>query len=260
MVVVTAGALAIGDELLSGRTRDSNIHYLAGRLTALGVRLEEARFTPDDVDAIANALNAMRARWDYVFTSGGIGPTHDDITVDAVAKAFDVSVVEDPNALAALERWYAARGETVTAARRRMARAPSGAALIDNSASGAPGFHIANVFVMAGVPRVFEAMLAAVEPRLRRGARLEAHAVTAQDLPESQIAEALREVQTAFPAVRLGSYPIDADVKGVTVVARAEEAAAAGAAIDAVADAMRALGAAPRRHDHRDPPGKNSAC
>lgn len=241
----TAAILAIGDELLSGRTRDANMHYLAGWLTARGVSLKEARFVGDDEADIVSALNALRACYDYVFTSGGIGPTHDDITADAVAKAFGVDCVEHPEGLKMIEDWYAARGEATTPARRRMARLPEGAKLIRNPVSGAPGVCMGNVFVMAGVPRIFQAMLAAVEGAIEGGALVHSRAVTAPGLPESRLADQLREIQAALMGVAIGSYPIDGDVKGVTVVARSETASLAEAAIDAVSAAIRALGVEP---------------
>ena len=247
----TAAILAIGDELLSGRTRDANMHYLAGWLTARGVALREARIVGDDVDAIADALNALRARYDYVFTSGGIGPTHDDITVDAIAAALGAPVVRHPRAVALITAWYEARGEEVTAARLRMARTPEGAELIDNPVSGAPGVRVGNVFVMAGVPRIFQGMLNAIEGEIERGAVVHARAATAINLPESKIADQLREIQDALKGVSLGSYPIDGDEKGVSVVARSEDPATADAAIDAVCSAMRALGVEPVRQDRK---------
>ena len=248
----TAAILAIGDELLSGRTRDANIHYLAGRLVERGVPLREARIVPDAPDVIAAALNELRARFSYVFTSGGIGPTHDDLTVDAVALAFGVDVVEDPRALKALEDWYGPRGEEVTPARRRMARMPVGAALIDNAASGAPGARLENVFVMAGVPRIFQAMFGVVEEHIAPGAPLHAFAITAPGLPESALAEQLRAIQSALKGVSIGSYPIDGDEKGVTVIVRSLNEDAARAAVDSIGAAMRALGVTPREGDHHD--------
>ena len=149
----SAAILVIGDEILSGRTRDANLHFLAGWLTERGVALKEARVVGDEEAAIVAALNALRTEYDYVFTSGGIGPTHDDITADAVSAAFGVPCVEHPQAIKLIEAWYAARGEEATPARRRMARMPQGAELIRNPVTGAPGVRIENVFVMAGVPR-----------------------------------------------------------------------------------------------------------
>lgn len=247
----TAAVLAIGDELLSGRTRDANIHYLAGWLTARAIALVEARVVPDEQALIVESLNALRARYDYVFTSGGIGPTHDDITVDAIAAAFAVPVVEHPKAILMIEAWYGARGETVSPARRRMARTPEGAVLIENPVSGAPGVRIANVFVMAGVPRIFQGMLNAVDAALERGVQMHSRAVTAAGLPESQIADDLREIQSTQKGVALGSYPIDGDIKGVTVIARAEDETLAEKAIDAVKAAMRVHGIEPVDADRK---------
>ncbi|NOX94218.1 MAG: competence/damage-inducible protein A [Alphaproteobacteria bacterium] len=247
----TAAILTIGDELLSGRTRDANMHYLSGWLTERGVALKEARFVGDDQKDIVEALNALRAKFDYVFTSGGIGPTHDDITVDAIAVALGVPVIEHPKAIAMIKAWYSARGEEVTPARARMARTPQGAKLIDNPVSGAPGVMVDNVFVMAGVPRIFQGMLHAVEGEIERGAKLHSRAVMAAGLPESQIADQLRDIQSALKGVTLGSYPIDGDEKGVTIVARSETPATAEAAIVAVSAAMRALGHEPVLEDHR---------
>lgn len=245
----TAAILAIGDELLSGRTRDANLHHLAGWLTERGVALKEARFVGDEEPAIVDAANALRARYDYVFTSGGIGPTHDDITADAIAAAFGVPCVEHPQGVAVIEAWYRARGVEVTPARRRMARMPQGAELILNPISGAPGIRIGNVFVMAGVPSIFQGMLAALDNVIERGAPIHARAVTAWKLPESMLAEPLREIQAGFRSVAIGSYPIDGDLRGVTIIVRSEDAGAADAAINKVSAAMRALGFEPQAGD-----------
>ena len=247
----TAACLVIGDEILSGRTRDANLHHLAGWLTARGVALVEARVVGDEEADIVRALNDLRARCDYVFTSGGIGPTHDDITAEAVARAFGAPVVEHPDAVALIERWYAGRGEEVTPARLRMARMPEGAKLILNPVSGAPGIRVGNVFVMAGVPSIFKAMLEAVGSEIEKGAVVHARAATALRLPESKIAEQLRAIQAAFIGVSIGSYPIDGDVKGVTIVARSDNESAAEQAIAAVAAAMRALGFEPDMEDRK---------
>mgnify|MGYP001559657510 FL=1 len=241
----TAAILAIGDELLSGRTRDANIGFLAGWLTERAIALKEARIVADDEPAIIEALNALRARYDYVFTSGGIGPTHDDITYDAVAKAFGRKVAEHPQAISLIRAWYEAKGEEVTPARRRMALMPEGAELIFNPVTGAPGVKIGNVFVMAGVPSIFKGMLTAIETALERGVQIHSRAVTALGLPESRLAEQLLAIQTALHGVALSSYPIDGDEKGVTIVARSENPAVAEAAIASVSAAMRALGAEP---------------
>lgn len=241
----SAAILVIGDELLSGRTRDANMHHLAGWLTERGVALKEARFVGDETCDIVSALNALRSKYDYVFTSGGIGPTHDDITAEAVSAAFGVPCVEHPGAVTLIEAWYGARGEEASPARRRMARMPAGAELILNPVSGAPGVRIGNVFVMAGVPRIFRGMLAAIEGAIEKGAVIHARAATAAGLAESKLADQLREIQGALKGVAIGSYPIDGDEKGVTIVARSESLAAADAAISAVAAAMRALGFEP---------------
>ncbi len=247
----TAAILAIGDELLSGRTRDANINFLASWLSDRAIALKEARIVADDKAAIVEALNALRARYDYVFTSGGIGPTHDDITYDAVAAAFGRKVVEHPEALRLIHGWYEARGEAVTAARARMALMPEGADLVMNSVSGAPGVKVGNVFVMAGVPSIFKAMLGAIDGALQRGVMIYSRAVTAMRLPESRLADALLEIQNAVEGVQLGSYPIDGDEKGVTIVARSADEIAAAAAIERVTAAMIALGADPVEGERR---------
>jgi molybdenum cofactor synthesis domain-containing protein len=247
----TAAMLVIGDEILSGRTRDANLQVLAAFLTERGVRLKEARVVADVEADIVAALNALRARYDYVFTSGGIGPTHDDITAESVAKAFAVPCAPHPEAVEMIQSWYRARGEAATPARLRMARMPEGARLIRNSVSGAPGVAIGNVYVMAGVPSIFAAMLSAIDSDIARGPLLHARAATALRLAESRIADQLRAIQDAFLGVAIGSYPIDGDIRGVTIIARSESAAAADAAIEAVAAAMRAIGFEPEMSDRR---------
>lgn len=247
----TAAILAIGDELLSGRTRDANINYLAGWLTDRAIALSEARIVADDMNAIAEALNGLRARYDYVFTSGGIGPTHDDITVDAIAQAFGRPVVEHPGAIALIEAWYSARGSEVTPARRRMARTPEGAKLIENPVTGAPGVRIANVFVMAGVPSIFQGMLNAVDSELARGVPMHSRAVTAHNLPESVLADQLRDVQARHDQVAIGSYPIDGDIKGVTVIARGEVADAADRAMAEIVEMIKTHGIEPVMEDRK---------
>ena len=202
---VTAAVLVIGDEILSGRTKDRNIGTIADRCTELGIDLSEVRIVPDDEAEIVAALNALRARYTYVFTTGGIGPTHDDITADAVAKAFGVPIGEDPRAIALLlER---IKPEDLNAARRRMARIPEGGALVENSVSKAPGFWIGNVIVMAGVPAIVEVMLDAVTPKLAGGALTQARAISADGLPEGAYAAALTQIADAYPGVSIGSYP-----------------------------------------------------
>jgi len=203
---VTAAALAIGDELLSGRTKDKNIGHLAELLTAAGIELEEVRIVPDEQDRIVEALNALRIRYDYVFTSGGIGPTHDDITADAVAAAFGVACTHDADAMSLLGSHYAERGMEFTEARRRMARMPVGSSHIDNPVSRAPGFVIGNVHVMAGVPSVFQAMLDNVLPTLKTGTRVLSDKV-ACPYGEGDIGDPLTAIAKAHPEVNIGSYP-----------------------------------------------------
>jgi molybdenum cofactor synthesis domain-containing protein len=202
---VTAAILVIGDEILSGRTKDRNIGYIAEYLARAGVELREARVVPDVEEEIVAALNALRARYDYVFTTGGIGPTHDDITADAVAKAFGVEIGEDPRAIAVMLERY--KEFDLTAARRRMARIPAGAELIDNPVSKAPGFRIGNVIVMAGVPSVMQAMLDHAIQGVKSGSPMLTANVEADGLPEGVYGEALREVAEGRPAVSIGSYP-----------------------------------------------------
>ncbi|ADZ70051.1 competence/damage-inducible protein A [Polymorphum gilvum] len=236
--VVTAGFLVIGDEILSGRTKDKNIGYLADYLTLLGIDLSEVRVVPDIHERIVEAVNALRERYDYVFTSGGIGPTHDDITADAIAAAFGVAIDHDPRAVAILESHYP-QGQ-LTPARLRMARIPAGADLIENPVSKAPGFRIGNVHVMAGVPAIMQAMLDAIAPTLRTGRRMLSRTVDA-DLPESRIAEALREIQKASPGVLIGSYPRTTDGRFTTqVVIRSREEDLLAAAAAAVEHAIAA--------------------
>lgn len=203
---VRAAILVIGDEILSGRTKDKNIGTIADHLTAIGIDLMEVRVVGDREAAIIEALDALRARYDYVFTTGGIGPTHDDITADAIAKAFGVVIDIDPAARDLIAQLCERRGVPLTATRLRMARIPAGATLIKNAISAAPGFMIGNVIVMAGVPVVMESMLADVTPRLRTGRRMLSMTF---DLarPEGDIAEILSAQQQAHPDVAMGSYP-----------------------------------------------------
>jgi len=204
--IVTAAMLVIGDEILSGRTKDRNIGHLADIMTAIGVDLSEVRIVPDVEDEIVAAVNGLRPRYDYVFTSGGIGPTHDDITADSIAKAFGVPCEHDVSALKLLEDSYAKRGIEFTEARKRMARMPRGAEHIDNPVSVAPGFRIGNVHVMAGVPSIFQAMLDNVVPTLRTGTKLLSATVQCP-FGEGLIGSALAEIQKAHPDTIIGSYP-----------------------------------------------------
>ncbi len=209
---VTAAILVIGDEILSGRTKDRNIGHIADHLTAIGIDLKEVRVVADDEAEIVAAVNALRARYDHVFTTGGIGPTHDDITADSIAKAFGVAIGVDPRAVAVMKPYYDAKGVELTEARLRMARIPEGAELIANSVSAAPGFRIGNVVVMAGVPTIMQMMLAEVTPRLRTGARVYSMAIRVL-YPEGEIAKLFAEHQAAFPDVSMGSYPFLNDGK-----------------------------------------------
>ena len=239
---VTAAILVIGDEILSGRTKDRNIGTIADRCTALGIDLREVRIVPDEEAAIVEALNALRERWTYVFTTGGIGPTHDDITADAVASAFGVPIGEDPRAIALLlER---IKPEDLNAARRRMARIPAGADLVENSVSKAPGFWIGNVIVMAGVPAVMQAMLDAVTPRLKVGALTVSRAIPAGALAEGTYAAALGEMARDYPTLSIGSYPSfqDGRFRNEIVVRGKDEAIVEEAAVR-IADLMASLGA-----------------
>lgn len=203
---VSAAALAIGDELLSGRTRDKNIGHLAASLTSIGVTLQEVRIVQDEEDAIVGAVNELRSKYDYVFTSGGIGPTHDDITASAISKAFDLPCIYEDKAMKLLASHYESRQMEFTDARQRMARMPQGAVHIDNPVSVAPGFIFENVFVMAGVPKVFEAMLNNVLPTLDTGTKLISDSVISFH-GEGDIGMPLASIQNDNPDVSIGSYP-----------------------------------------------------
>jgi molybdenum cofactor synthesis domain-containing protein len=202
---VTAAVLVIGDEILSGRTKDQNIGYIADYLSKIGIDLREARVVPDIAAEIIAAVNALRGRYNYLFTTGGIGPTHDDITADAVAAALGVEISEDPRAIKLLlER---IKPEDLNEARRRMARIPHGAELVQNKISSAPGFWIANVIVLAGIPAIMQAMLDDVAPKLTTGAPMVVETVAAGDLPEGAYAAALGDLALANPELSIGSYP-----------------------------------------------------
>ncbi|MBN8941768.1 MAG: competence/damage-inducible protein A [Rhizobiales bacterium] len=203
---VTAAILVIGDEILSGRTKDKNIGYIAEYLTAIGIDTKEVRVVPDEEDEIVTALNALRARFDYIFTTGGIGPTHDDITADSIAKAFGVGIDVDPRARAMLLERIAEKD--LNEARLRMARIPHGADLIENSVSKAPGFMIGNVITMAGVPAVMQVMLDAVAPRLKTGAKMLQVTIEAAGLKEGDIGTPYGIIAKAHPGVIMGSYPM----------------------------------------------------
>lgn len=212
---ITAALLVIGDEILSGRTKDRNIGTIAERMTEIGIRLKEVRVVGDVETEIVTAVNELRVRYTYLFTTGGIGPTHDDITADSIAKAFGVPIGVDPRARDLLQKAYEARGLELTPARLRMARLPEGSELVENSVSAAPGFTLGNVIVMAGVPDIMLVMLEAVVPRLRTGPKLHSASI-AVDRPESTIAEMFAEHQGRYPSIAMGSYPKLRDGKPVT--------------------------------------------
>jgi molybdenum cofactor synthesis domain-containing protein len=232
--IVTAAMIVIGDEILSGRTKDRNIGHLAEIMTAVGIDLKEVRIVPDEEDEIVAALNALRSRYTYVFTTGGIGPTHDDITADAVAKAFGVPCEYDAKALSLLAASYATRNIEFNEARKRMARMPRGASHIDNPVSVAPGFRIGNVHAMAGVPSIFQAMLDNVVPTLKTGTKLLSATVECP-FGEGIIGGPLGEIQKAHPDTIIGSYPKYSDGAFWTeLVVRARSQATLEAARQAV--------------------------
>ncbi len=221
--IVTAAMLAIGDELLSGRTRDKNIGHLASALTLQGIDLKEVRIVSDEQGDIISAVNALRSRYDYVFTSGGIGPTHDDITADAIAAAFGVSIDHDTRAMKLLGDYYASREIEFTSARKRMARIPNQAELITNPVSIAPGFIVENVHVMAGVPSVFNAMLEDILPKLKGGSQMLSDYIECAH-GEGTIGEALGEIQKNNPETSIGSYPkFDGKMYSTQIVARSRD-------------------------------------
>ena len=239
----TAAVLIIGDEILSGRTRDTNLNTIARFLAALGIDLLEARTVGDRAEQIIDALNALRAGHDYVFTTGGIGPTHDDITADCVAQAFGVALPEHPDALAILERRYAP-GE-FNAARRRMARIPEGGSLIANPVTDAPGFQIGNVFVMAGVPQIMTAMLEDVAPRLRTGTVVHARTLKVTGVGEGDVAAILTAAAQVARQVSFGSYPFghgSTGEVGTSLVIRGRNEAAVEAAASGLLAELTAAG------------------
>jgi len=237
----TAALVVIGDEILSGRTEDKNIAQVASWLTVQGIRLREVRVVPDVEEAIVEAVNALRARHDYLFTTGGIGPTHDDITVDAVARALGVEVVIHPTARAMLERYYTTRGG-LNEGRLRMARVPAGADLIENRMSGAPGIRIGNLFLMAGVPHITAQMLASLDDELEGGLPLVTETIGCW-VPESEVAGLLREAERAHDGCQIGSYPFFREGKvGANFVIRSTDATAAAACARTIGEALAAAG------------------
>ena len=247
---VTAAVLVIGDEILSGRTKDKNIGYIAEYLTNIGIDLKEVRVVADDEAAIVGAVNTLRAAYTYVFTTGGIGPTHDDITAECVARAFGVPIDYHPEALRIISERVTRMGGEMNEARKRMARIPQGAALVTNSVSGAPGFWIGNVIVMAGVPAIMQAMLEAVAPQLTTGAKMLSDTIRA-DAREGDVGTELGEIAKTHPDVTIGSYPFFDDKSGpnTNIVVRGRDAqtiAAARAAVEAMLVKVRARMAATR--------------
>ena len=243
---VRAAVLLIGDELLCGQTRDSNLAWIARRLEAQGVRVAEARIVADETEAILNALNQLRKRCDYVLTTGGIGPTHDDITADAVAQAFGVAISRNEEVVRRLQAHYAGSGHVLNESRLRMARIPEGARLIDNPISAAPGFMLGNVVVMAGVPEIMRAMLEHALAFLPGGEREQRRGVRVF-LGEGDLAAPLRALQEAWRPVRIGCYPSFQDGKagGVRIMLRCRDAETLEAAFFALLEQLRSLGAEP---------------
>jgi len=242
----TAALAVIGDEILSGRTQDKNVAQLAAWLNVQGIRLSEVRIVPDVEDAIVEAVNALRARNDYLFTTGGIGPTHDDITVDAIARALGVGVVIHPTARTVLEGYYASRGG-LTEARLRMARVPEGATLIENRMSGAPGIRVGNLFVLAGVPHIAAGMLDALTGRLEGGRPVVSGTIGCW-VAESEVADVLRETERCYSAgeggsVAIGSYPFFREGRvGANFVVRATEPALVDACLAELTAQLEAAG------------------
>ncbi|MEO3431932.1 molybdopterin-binding protein [Inquilinus sp. CAU 1745] len=242
--MVSAALVIIGNEILSGRTKDANLSFLAGRLNTLGIQLREARVVPDVEGEIVAAVNECRAKHDYVFTTGGIGPTHDDITAAAVASALGTALELNAEARRRLEAHYDDPSK-LNEARLRMAHIPVGAELVDNPISAAPGFRLENVFVFAGVPAIMQAMFESVAPTLAGGATMISRSVSAA-LAEGSIAAGLAAIQERYPAIDLGSYPrYSAAGYGVAIVARGPDGAQVDAAIAEVRALMRSLDAEP---------------
>ena len=238
----TAALIIIGNEILSGRTRDANIQFLASALGKIGIPLREVRVIPDVEDEIISAVNALRAAHTYVFTTGGIGPTHDDITAMSVAKAFGVGLKRHDRSVAKMEKHY---GDKLNAARLKMADLPEGSVPIETRVTSAPGFYIDNVYVMAGVPSIAQAMFDVVEPSLNRGAPVLSRFVEAH-LGEGDLADALTALQNAYPDIDIGSYPFFRDGRiGLSVVAKGTDQGRIDAVIESAAQSIRDLGCEP---------------
>jgi molybdenum cofactor synthesis domain-containing protein len=241
----TAALLVIGDEILSGRTQDKNVAQLATWLNDQGIRLSEVRVVPDDIGRIGEALNALRVRYDYLFTTGGIGPTHDDITVDAIATALGVPVIVHPEARRILEDYYRERQVPLTEARLRMARTPEGAELLQNPSAGAPGIKMGNVYVLAGVPSIAASMLEALTGKLEGGRPVVSVTIGART-PESEVADLLRETEAAHRGVAIGSYPFFKDGRhGSNFVIRSEDGELARTTGEDLAERLRQAGHEP---------------
>lgn len=241
---VTAGVILIGDELLSGRTQDTNLRTIAKFLEPLGVQVGEARVIADHADTISNTIREFSDRFDYVFTTGGIGPTHDDITADCVANAFGLGISERDDAIAELRKRYSS--EELNAARRRMARIPDGASLILNPVSQAPGFQTRNVFTLAGVPGIMKGMLTDIEHRIEGGAKVFSETVLAEGIGEGDAASHLAEIEKAHAGVSIGSYPFfNADLRGVNFVARSRDRVLLEPVVTALKALVAELGATP---------------
>ena len=245
---ITACVLVIGNEILSGRTQDVNLQHISLTLSSWGIQVREARVIPDVEEVIVTAVNEARRSYNYVFTTGGIGPTHDDITADCIATAFGVGLVVHPEIARLIERRPAP--PDIMESRMRMARVPEGAHLVENATGGPPGFCIENVYVMAGIPRVMQAMLAGLEGKLERGAVVRSHSVTAF-LGESQIARALGEIQDRFPDIDLGSYPFFKENRyGTSLVMRGTDTSHLDAMLEEVKAAIVAAGETPQDVKH----------
>ncbi|WP_306094077.1 competence/damage-inducible protein A [Qipengyuania flava] len=240
--IYTAGLVVIGDEILSGRTHDKNIAQIASWLQVQGIRLSEVRVVPDVIERIVEAVNALREGYDYLFTTGGIGPTHDDITVDAVATALGVEVVIHPDARAILEKYYADKPGGLNEARLRMARVPEGAELIPNRMSGAPGIKLGNIHLMAGVPHITAGMLDALTGTLEGGLPLLAETIGCWT-PESEVADILRQVETAHENCQIGSYPFFRGGRvGANFVVRSTSRDELRSCVDSLCDGLATAG------------------
>ena len=243
----TAAVLLIGDELLSGRTRDINLQQIAKYLAPLGIQVHESRTVSDVQESIVKAVNDLRAAYTYVFTTGGIGPTHDDITADAIAAAFNTGISEHPDVIADMAKRYEAMNTEFTPARRRMARIPHGAKIVQNPVSGAPGFQMENVFTLAGVPQIARAMLEDIGPRLEGGERVHKVQLRGAGLREGDIAERLGAIAKTYPSVSIGSYPwyLGMGDNGVALVARATDTGLLATVQGELEALMRSLGVEP---------------